>query len=117
MTQLLFLDEVSLNTALDIVDKFAGCSGLRANFDKTQILNKFTGSPIEIDCLTICAILAKYYIYCCKIKKCMPNITSFKQRIKVYSSIELYSKYMYTEKKAGKLTARWSCLKQILDNS
>ena len=83
----------------------------------TWILNKFTGSPIEIDCLTICAILAKYYIYCCKIKKCMPNITSFKQRIKVYSSIELYSKYMYTEKKAGKFTARWSCLKQILDNS
>ena len=31
-------DEVSLNTALDIVDKFAGCSGLRANFDKTQVL-------------------------------------------------------------------------------
>ena len=31
-------DEKSLNTALDIVDRFAGCSGLRANFHKTQVL-------------------------------------------------------------------------------
>ena len=28
-------DEKSLNTALHIIDYFAGCSGLRANFDKT----------------------------------------------------------------------------------
>ena len=31
-------DEKSLNTELDIVDRYAGCSGLRANFDKTQVL-------------------------------------------------------------------------------
>ena len=30
--------EKSLNTALDIVDRYAGCSGLRANSDKTQVL-------------------------------------------------------------------------------
>ena len=40
MTRLLVFgeDEKSLNTALDIVDRSAGCSGLRAYFDKTQVL-------------------------------------------------------------------------------
>ena len=31
-------DEKPLHTALDIVERYAGCSGLRANFDKTQVL-------------------------------------------------------------------------------
>ena len=31
-------DEKSLNTALNVVDRFAGCSGPRINFDKTQVL-------------------------------------------------------------------------------
>ena len=31
-------DEKSLNMALHIIDCFADCSGLRANFDKTQVL-------------------------------------------------------------------------------
>ena len=31
-------DEKSLNMALHIMDYFAGCSGLRANFDKTHVL-------------------------------------------------------------------------------
>ena len=68
----------------------------------TWILNKFIGTRIEIDCLSICAILAKYYIYCCKIKNSSPSIMSFKQKLKSYSSLELYSKFMYAEKKAEK---------------
>ena len=31
-------DEKFLNTALKVIDNFADCSGLRANFDKTQAL-------------------------------------------------------------------------------
>ena len=81
----------------------------------TWILNSFIGTPIEMDCLSICAILAKYYIYCCKIKSCLPSIMSLKQKIKSYSNIELYSKFMYTEKKAEKITVRWSVLGHLLE--
>ena len=66
------------------------------------ILNKFIGTPIETDCLSICAVLAKYFIYCCKVKDCLPNIMSFKQKLKSYKPVELYSKFMYSEKKAEK---------------
>lgn len=79
------------------------------------ILNKFIGTPIETDCLSICAVLAKYFIYCCKVKDCLPNIMSFKQKLKSYKSVELYSKFMYSEKKAEKITVRWSVLGPLLE--
>ena len=82
----------------------------------TWILNKFIGTPIEIDCLSGCATLAKYYIYCCKIKSSSPSIMSFKQKLKSYSSLELYSKFMYAEKKkAEKIKVRWSVIRRILE--
>ena len=37
-TLFLYDDESSLNSALETVDKFYHCSGLKANFDKTQIV-------------------------------------------------------------------------------
>ena len=79
------------------------------------ILNKFIGTPIETDCLSICAVLAKYFIYCCKVKDCLPNIMLFKQKLKSYKSVELYSKFMYSEKKAEKITVRWSVLGPLLE--
>ena len=77
------------------------------------ILNKFIGTLI--DCLSICAVLAKYFIYCCKVKDCLPNIMSFKQKLKRYKSVELYSKFIYAEKKAEKITVRWSVLGPLLE--
>ena len=94
---------------------FVKCHINFAMVPDTWILNSFIRTPIEMDCLSICAILANYYIYCCKIKKCLPSIMSFKQKIKSYSSIELYSKFMYTEKKAEKITVRWSVLRHLLE--
>ena len=62
------------------------------------ILNKFIGTLIETDCLSICAVLAKYFIYCCKVKDCLPHIMSFKQKLKRNKSVELYSKFMQRKK-------------------
>ena len=70
------------------------------------MLNQFTGTPTENDCQSMCAILAKHFIYCCKMKNCLPDIRSFKQKLKSYYSVELYAKSMYSEKKACKTTAR-----------
>ena len=38
------------------------------------ILNRFSSTPTENNCLSICAIIAKCYIYCCKVKGNIPDI-------------------------------------------
>ena len=78
------------------------------------MLNQFTGTPTENDCQSMCAILAKHFIYCCKMKNCLPG--SFKQKLKSYCSVELYAKSMYSEKKTCKSTARWSLMKKIFNS-
>ena len=78
------------------------------------MLNQFTGTPTEKDCQSMCAILAKHFIYCCKMKNCLPDIRFFKHKLKSYCSVELYAKSMYSEKKAGKITARWSLMKTMI---
>ena len=78
------------------------------------MLNQFTGTPTENDCQSMCAILAKHFIYCCKMKNCLPDIRFFKHKLKSYCSVELYAKSMYSEKKAGKITARWSLMKTMI---
>ena len=59
-------------------------------------------------------MLTKYLIYCCKVKDCLPNIMPFKQKLKSYKSVELYSKFMYAEKKTEKITVRWPVLRPLL---
>ena len=48
-------DKKSLNMALHIIDYFAGCSGLRANFDKTQVL--WFGEKLHLLYVFPCVIL------------------------------------------------------------
>ena len=79
------------------------------------ILNQFTGTPTEIDCLSLCAIIAKHYIYCCKIKGNLPNITVFKKKLNSYRAKELYSKYRYSEKKAENIESRWLIIRPLFD--
>ena len=95
---------MSIHPAMRPVRRMVQCEGIVSlampciNFvlaPDIWILNKFIGTPIETDCLSICAVLAKYFIYCCKVKDRLPNIMSFKQKLKSYKSVELYSKFMY----------------------
>ena len=78
-------------------------------------LNRISGIPTENDSLSICAIIAKYYIYCCKVKGNIPDINVFKQKLKSYCSVELYSKFMYSEKKEEKIRRRWLVMRPLFE--
>ena len=78
-------------------------------------LNRFSGTHTENDCLSIYAIIAKYYIYCCKVKGNIPDINVFKQKLKSYRSVELYSKFMYSEKKAEKIRIKWLVMRPLFE--
>ena len=113
ISHLLFDCSITKSFLLEVRDKLLSSCNIHIQLDNCSfILGMPDRSCNEYNSIYICILLCKKYVYICKIKNNLPTLISFIEVLRYYRNIDMYSRYMYSKKKAEIITNKW----HILDN-